>query len=100
MSSLGMPKGRVGRQGPGRDAGRTGSLVEGWEHPLRRNGLRGVQGFEGPADVNILARRRSPRAGLICGAVWWLPHQAFAEVREVSLPRLGATRRPGRAYAP
>lgn len=32
---LGMPKGRVGRQGPGRDAGCTGSLVEGWEHPLR-----------------------------------------------------------------
>lgn len=32
--------------------------------------------------------------------MWWLPHQAFAEVAEVSLARVRAARRPRRAHTP
>lgn len=57
---LGLPEHRVGRQGSGGDEGRTRSLLEGWEHSLRRTGRRSIRGSEGPADVNVLTRWPPP----------------------------------------
>lgn len=74
--------------------------MEGQEHSLRRTGLRDVEGFEGSADVNVLTLQESPGIVLRGVGMRWLPHQAFAEVGEVSLSRLGATGWPGRAHTP
>lgn len=100
MRSLGLSEGGVGWQGPGRDAGHPRSLVEGREHSLRRAGPRDAKGLQGPADVHVLTLRQSPGAVPGCAGRWRLPHQAFAEVGEVSLSRTGATGWPGRAHTP